>query len=53
MKDQHEKDHLIRVDDDGLLTIDVVHPRHAGVYQCLAANSHGTLHSTVTIEVTR
>ena len=42
-----------QVNDIGVLTIDVVHPRHAGVYQCLASNSFGTLHTTVNIEITR
>lgn len=47
-----EKDHSMHI-DDGVLTIDTMHPHHAGEYECLADNTHGTLHSTMTVEVHR
>lgn len=45
------KDHELKIEDDNLLIIKNLHPRHAGEYECEASNDLGTLKSTFKIEV--
>lgn len=45
------KDHDIKIEDEGLLIIKTLHPRHAGEYQCEASNEFGNLKALFKIEV--
>lgn len=46
-----QKDHDLKIEDEGLLIIKTLHARHAGDYQCEASNEFGNLKSSFKIDV--
>lgn len=49
--DTQQKDHDLKVEDEGVLVIKTLHARHAGEYICEASNEFGNLKSTFKINV--
>lgn len=46
-----QKDHDLKIEDEGVLVIKTLHARHAGDYQCEASNEFGNLKATFKIDV--
>lgn len=46
-----QKDHDLKIEDEGVLVIKTLHARHAGEYQCEASNEFGNLKAAFKINV--
>lgn len=49
--ESQQKDHDLKVEDEGVLIIKTLHARHAGDYQCEASNDYGNLKASFKIDV--
>lgn len=49
--DSQQKDHDIKIDNEGVLIIRSVHARNAGEYQCEASNEFGNIKASFKIQV--
>lgn len=49
--ESQQKDHDLKVEDEGVLIIKTLHARHAGDYQCEASNEFGNLKASFKIDV--
>lgn len=49
--ESQQKDHDLKVEDEGVLVIKTLHARHAGDYQCEASNEFGNLKASFKIDV--
>jgi hypothetical protein len=48
---QESKDHEIKIIDSDILSIKILHARHAGEYECEASNEYGTIKAGFKIDV--
>ena len=49
--ESQQKDHDLKIEDEGVLIIKTLHARHAGDYQCEASNDFGNLKASFKIDV--
>lgn len=49
--ESQQKDHDLKIEDEGVLVIKTLHARHSGDYQCEASNEFGNLKALFKIEV--
>lgn len=49
--ESQQKDHDLKIEEDGVLVIKSLHARHAGDYQCEASNEFGNLKASFRIDV--